>query len=128
MNNIITKIKQSFLDIKNKLTPKFILIDSKFETFLPNPKLRKIAYISMGSLFGFMFLIIFLGLLFSPLRRTEDAGLVLNKPKIILESPKPEATLTEKQKEILKLQTEISELKFPESILNIPVVESDLNF
>lgn len=121
---IILKVKT----IIEKVKPKLILIDQKVDTFLPNPKFKKIAYIGVGSLFGFMFLIIFLGLLLSPLRKTGDDGLLLNKPKIIVDSPRPEVNLTEKQKEILKLQTEINEVRFPESVLNIPIIESNLSF
>lgn len=123
------KIISSAKLLIEKVKPKLILIDQKVDTFLPNPKIKKIAYIALGSLFGFMFLIILLGILLSPFRQTgKNNDLVLNKPKIIVESPKPEINLTEKQKEILKLESEIKELKFPESILNIPTVESNLSF
>lgn len=122
------KIKLKVKTIIDKVKPKLILIDQKVDTFLPNPKFKKIAYIGVGSLVAVMFLIIFLGLLLSPLRKTGDNGLLLNKPKIIVDSPRPEVNLTEKQKEILKLQTEINEMKFPESVLNIPIIESNLSF
>lgn len=121
---IISAIKQ----LIEKVKPKLILLDQKVDTFLPNPKVKKIAYIAVGSLIGFMFLIILLGLFLSPLRKNQDNRLLLNKPKIIVDSPKPEVNLTEKQKEILKLQIEINEMKFPESVLNIPIIESNLSF
>lgn len=122
------KITSTVKTIIEKIKPKLVLFDQKVDTFLPNPKVKKIAYIGVGSLFGFMFLIILLGLLLSPFRKTQDNRLLLNKPKIVVDSPKPEVNLTEKQKEILKLQTEINEMNFPESLLNIPVIESNLSF
>lgn len=123
MEKITTTIKQFIEKVKPKLT----LIDQKVDTFLPNPKIKKIAYIAIGSLFGFMGLIILLGLLLSPFKnKRENNSLILNKPKIIIDSPKPEVVLSQTQKEILKLETEIKELKFPESILNIPQIEREL--
>lgn len=112
MNNLLAKIK-----------PRLITIDQKVTTFLPNPKLRKIVYIALGSMVGFMFLIIILGLLLSPFRKVDtNTGSVLNKPNIIVESPKPQLDLTENQKQILILGTEVKELNFPPTILNIPIL------
>lgn len=122
------KIATTIKTVVEKVKPKLILIDEKVNTFLPNPKIKKIAYIGLGSLFGFMFLIIVLGLLLSPLRNVnKDEGTVLKKTNIIVDSPKPQAELNENQKQILMLENEIKELKFPESILNIPVIESSLS-
>ncbi|MFZ3301504.1 MAG: hypothetical protein WA152_02205 [Microgenomates group bacterium] len=121
------KIKSTIKNIIEKIKPKLILFDEKVNTFLPNPKIKKIAYITVGSLFGFMFLIIILGLLLSPLRNnSRDEGTVLKKTNIIVDSPKPQIELNENQKQILMLENEIKELKFPESILNIPIIESNL--
>jgi hypothetical protein len=81
----------------------------------------------IGSLLGFMFLIIILGLLLSPLRESNnDEGTVLKKANIIVDSPKQQVELNENQKQILMIENEIKELKFPESILNIPIIESNL--
>lgn len=125
---MLEKIKTTFRTIIEKVKPKLILFDRKVDTFLPNPKIKRIAYIGLGSLFGFMFLIIVLGLLLSPLRNTQDnEGVVLKKTNIIVDSPKPQMELNENQKQILMLESEIKELKFPESILNIPVIESNLS-
>lgn len=122
------KITTTIKTVIEKVKPKLILIDEKVNTFLPNPKIKKMAYIGLGSLFGFMFLIIVLGLLLSPLRNVNrDEGTVLKKTNIIVDSPKPQAELNENQKQILMLEKEIKELKFPESILNIPVIESNLS-
>ena len=122
------KIKSTIKNIIDKIKPKLILFDEKVNTFLPNPKIKKIAYIAIGSLFGFMFLIIILGLLLSPLRNSNnDEGTVLKKTNIIVDSPKPQVELNENQKQILMLENEIKELKFPESILNIPVIENNLS-
>lgn len=123
----MNKIKEIVNNLKTKLTPKFLVLDSKFEKFMPNLKLRKIAYIAIGSLFGFMFLIIILGLLLSPLRNQPiDEGTILNKPNVIVSSPKPEVPLSDTEKLILNLETRIKEMRFPESILNIPVIEMDI--
>jgi hypothetical protein len=123
----MNKMKEIVNNLKTKLTPKFLVLDSKFEKFMPNSKLRKIAYIAIGSLFGFMFLIIILGLLLSPLRNQPiDDGIILNKPNVIVSSPKPEVPLSDTEKLILNLETRIKEMRFPESILNIPVIEMDI--
>ncbi len=122
------KIKTIIGTIIEKVKPKIILFDQKVDTFLPNPKIKKIAYIGLGSLFGFMFLIIVLGLLLSPMRNTKNTdGLTLKKTIITTDSPKPQMELNENQKQILILENEIKELRFPESILNIPVIESGLS-
>lgn len=125
---MLEKITTTIKTILEKVKPKLILIDEKVNTFLPNPKIKKIAYIAIGSLFGFMFLIIILGLLLSPMRKADNNETILNKTNIITDSPKPQAELNENQKQILLLENEIKELKFPESILNIPVIESNLSF
>lgn len=110
--------------VKNIIT----ILDTKISTLIPNPKTKKIFYITIGSLFGFMFLIIFLGLLLSPLRnQTKENNISLNKTKIIVSSPKPEEELSETQKQILNLETKIKEMRFPESILNIPTVERNIS-
>lgn len=122
------KVTTAFKTIIEKVKPKIILFDQKVDTFLPNPKIKKIAYIGLGSLFGFMFLIIILGLFLSPMRNVRNSdGLTLKKTNIIIDSPKPQMELNENQKQILMLESEIKELKFPESILNIPVIESNLS-
>lgn len=111
----------------NKAKPALTMMDAKIATLIPNPKLKKILYIGVGSLFGFMFLIIVLGLILSPLRNTtQTEETVLNKPKVIVSSPEPIEELTGKQREILDLEIKIKELRFPESILNIPMIESNL--
>lgn len=127
-DNMLEKIKTTIGTITEKVKPKVILFDQKVDTFLPNPKIKKIAYIGLGSLFGFMFLIIILGLLLSPMRNANNTeGLTLKKTNILIDSPKPQMELNENQKQILMLESEIKELKFPESILNIPVIENNLS-
>lgn len=119
------KITQLFSNLVSQIKPILTIIDEKINTLMPNLKLKKILYIGVGSLFGFMFLIILLGLLLSPLRNqgTSNSGIKLNRPSIINASPEPQKELTETQKEISKLETRIKELKFPESTLNMPVLE-----
>jgi len=105
-----------------------MILDTKVSTLVPNPKTKKIFYIAIGSLFGFMFLIIILGLILSPFRnQKQETGTTLNKPKIIVSSPKPQVELSDTEKVILDLETKIKELKFPESILNIPQIERNLS-
>ena len=104
------------------------ILDTKISTLIPNPKTKKIFYIAIGSLFGFMFLIITLGLILSPFRnQKQETGTTLNKPNIIVSSPKPQIELSDTEKIILDLETKIKELKFPESILNIPQIERNLS-
>lgn len=110
--------------VKNIIT----ILDTKISTLIPNPKTKKIFYIAIGSLFGFMFLIIILGLILSPFRnQKKETGTTLNKPDIIVSSPKPQIELSDTEKVILDLEIKIKELKFPESILNIPQIERNLS-
>jgi len=103
------------------------ILDTKISTLIPNPKNKKIFYITIGSLFGFMFLIIILGLILSPFRnQKQETDTALNKPNIIVSSPKPQSKLSETEKIILDLETKIKEMRFPESILNIPNLETDI--
>ncbi|EKE05676.1 MAG: hypothetical protein ACD_19C00182G0004 [uncultured bacterium] len=112
---------------KNFIVPKLVILDSKITTLIPNPRFKKILYICVGSLFGFVFLIIIIGIILSPFRKNDTStGLILNKPNIVTSSSIPQAELSDVQKEILNLETQIKELRFPESILNIPVIEKDL--
>ncbi len=111
----------------NYVKPTLIAIDTKINTLIPNPKLKKIAYIGMGSLFGFMFLIIIIGILVSPLRNTpSDNGIIIKKPNTIVSTPEPQKELNDTQKELLKLENEINDITFPESELNIPLIEREL--
>lgn len=127
MENKPNKLQETISNLKAKVLPKLTLIDSKFQTFMPNPKLRKLTYITMASLFSFMFLIIVLGLLLSPLKNTgNNTGITLNKPAITLNSPVPVAPLSAMQQKLLDLEIKIKNLVFPESILNTPVIETDL--
>lgn len=125
-------MKEKLIQLINKsintVKPILLTIDTKIVTLIPNPKIKKILYIGIGSLFGFMFLIILLGLLLSPFKKQEqDSGTILNKPNIVSTSPEAQKELTATEKEILNLETKIKELKFPESILNIPALETNLS-
>lgn len=121
MRNKIKKIIES-------VRPKLATLDLKFQSLIPNPKLRKVLYYGTGGLFGFMFLLIFLGLLLSPFRnKNSQNGFSLSKPKVEISSPLPKKELNENQKKILDLENKIKDLKFPESILTIPTIESDLH-
>lgn len=111
----------------NQIKPLLQKIDLKFQTLIPNPKLRKVLYYGVGGLFGFMFLLVFLGLLLSPLKNNNSDGFLLTKPKIENPSPAPQKELSETQKQILNLENKIKDLRFPESILTIPTIESDLH-
>jgi len=121
------KIIQKFNSLKQTLSPKLLVLDSKFQSLIPNPKLRKILYISVLGLFGFMFFLIILGLILMPFRKNAGTnGFSLTKPKIVIPSPSPTKELNETQKELLNLGNKIKDLKFPESILTIPVIESNI--
>lgn len=111
----------------NSVKPKLNSLDLKFQGLIPNPKLRKVFYYVVGGLFGFMFLLIFLGLLLFPFRNKNNPNsFSLTKPKIEISSPVPKKELNETQKKILDLENKIKDLKFPESILTIPTFESNL--
>lgn len=129
INEIKEKIKLFLSNLKVKITPKLLEFDTKFEKFMPNQKLRKIVYIATGSLFGFMLLIIILGIMFSPMRNAgQNTQSLFRKPNIVAESPKTQIELNENQKQILLLKGEIEKVTFPDSLINIPVIESKLSF
>lgn len=113
--------------MKNKIKTILATLDVKFQGLIPNPKLRKILYYSVGGLFGFMLLLILLGLLLSPLKKRGNSNdFPLIKPKVEVASPSPKKELNEAQKQILNLESKIKDLKFPESILTMPTIENNL--
>ena len=125
MNNIKSKLQSLF----EKLKPKLILLDEKFAKLITDSKLRKIMYFFVGGFLGFIVLIIIVGIITLPFRATNnnDGGLVLKRPNIVNSSPIPQKELNETQKNLLNLENRTKDLKFPESILNIPVIEKDLS-
>lgn len=121
-------MKNKINTIIESLKPKLNNLDLKFQGLIPNPKLRKVLYYGVGGLFGFIFLLILLGLLLSPFRKKNTSNdFSLTKPKIESGSPAPQKELNETQRQILNLENKIKDLKFPESILTIPTIESDLH-
>lgn len=119
--NIIQSTKQFLADL-------FLRLDNKIAVLIPNPKIKKVFYIGVGSLFSFMLLIVILGLLLSPLRRSTGPTTVINKPNIIInQSAKPAAELTENQKLINEYARVIRETNFPPNTLSVPVIERDLS-
>lgn len=125
MNNIKSKLQSLF----EKIKPKLILIDEKFAKLITDSKLRKIMYFFVGGFLGFIVLIIIVGIITLPFRATNNnnEGLVLKRPNIVNSSPIPQKELNETQKNLLNLENRTKDLKFPESILNIPVIEKDLS-
>jgi len=128
--NIINKpsIKSRFADLFKSIKPKLTQLDTKIETLVPNSKLRKVLYISLASLFGFMFFLILLGIVLSPFTTSDKSiGFTLNKPNIIAPSPVSETDMREDQRKLLEYRNLIKDLRFPESILTIPNIESKLS-
>jgi hypothetical protein len=125
---MINKIKSVIQSIINSVKLKLILLDEKFAKLITDSKLRKIMYFFVGGFLGFILLIIIVGIISLPFRKTSnrDDGLTLNKPNIINSSPVPQKELNETQKSLLNLENKIKDLKFPESILNIPVIEDNI--
>lgn len=122
-----TKLNQLFSKSVNQIKQLLQSLDLKFQNLIPNPKIRKVLYITVASLFGFMFFLILLGLILSPFsNRNNPGGFILNKPQIVVPSPISEVNRREDQKKLLELRNKIMDLKFPESILTIPAIESDL--
>lgn len=128
MNNIKIKINEIIQKILAVVKPKLVTIDTKINVLVPNPKMKRVLYITVGSLFGFMFLIIVLGLLLSPFKnKATDSETKINKPNIQNSSPEPQKELSDIQKQIMKLENDINNLTFPESTLNIPIIERGLS-
>lgn len=125
-NDYLNKLKTLLSGFILKIKPIFENFDSKFKTFMPNDKLRKVIYIAMASLFSIMFLIIVLGVLFSPIRNSNTEQSLFKKPVIVQESPKAEVVLSENQKQINEFKKEIDNLNFPDNRINIPLVELNL--
>ncbi len=125
MDNIKSKIQSLF----EKVKPKLILLDEKFAKLITDSKLRKIMYFFIGGFLGFIVLIIIVGIITLPFRVTNnnDGGLVLKRPNIVNSSPIPQKELNETQKSLLNLENRTKDLKFPESVLNIPVIEKNLS-
>ncbi len=126
INELLTKFKE-FIGLKVK--PNLLKIDAKIDLLIPNPKIKKVAYIAVSSIFGFMFLIIILGIIISPLRNKSQVSTTQRVKKTATSQPssKPQKELTDTEKEVLKLENKINEMTFPESLLNIPVIERDLS-
>jgi hypothetical protein len=122
------KIKSVIQSIINSVKPKLILLDEKFAKLITDSKLRKIMYFFVGGFLGFVVLIIIVGLISLPFRgnNVQSDNFIINKPKIINSSPVPQKELNETQKSLLNLENKIMDLKFPESILNIPVIENNI--
>ena len=129
VRNIMNNIKSKLQSLFEKLKPKLILLDEKFAKLITDSKLRKIMYFFVGGFLGFIVLIIIVGIITLPFRATNnnDGGLVLKRPNIVNSSPIPQKELNETQKNLLNLENRTKDLKFPESILNIPVIEKDLS-
>lgn len=125
MINLKSKIKE-FIE---KMKPKLVLLDEKFAKLITDTKLRKIMYFFVGGFLGFVVLIIIVGLVSLPFRgrNIQSDNFTINKPKISNSSPAPQKELNETQKSLLNLENRTKDLKFPESILNIPVVQSNIN-
>lgn len=119
------KINQFFV---NNIKPKLAIVDQKINALIPNPKTKKILYVALGSLFGFMFLIIILGILFSPLKNKNVATDTITKKTSVINTAAPASALplSETEQKLLDLETSIKSLRFPESILNVPMLEFDI--
>ncbi len=122
-------MKDIFEKAKQSLAIGLLSLDNKVTVLIPNPKIKKILYIGIGSLFSVMLIIIVLGLLLSPFRNNQQStDTILKKPNIVNSTtPEPQKELTAVEKEILNLETRIKVMTFPESKLNIPLIESNLS-
>lgn len=128
MNTNNNSVNQLISKSVNQIKPKLIVLDEKFTKLIPDPKLKKIIYYFGGGFLGLIFLILLFGIILLPFRNTQTfTGFLLNKPRVIVSSPVPQKELNETQKKLLNLENAIKDLKFPESILNIPMIEHDIN-
>jgi hypothetical protein len=125
---MIINLKLKIKEFVEKMKPKLVLLDEKFAKLITDSKLRKIMYFFVGGFLGFVVLIIIVGLISLPFRgnNVQSDNFIINKPKIINSSPVPQKELNETQKSLLNLENKTKDLKFPESILNIPVIENSI--
>ena len=113
-----------FINIVKK---KFEKLDERFTILIPNQKIRRALYIYSGVFLGLVLLILLIGIIFLPFKNEKiDDEFVLNKPAVIISSPVPSEELSNTDKKLLNIEGRINDLKFPESIINIPVIESDI--
>ncbi len=127
MNKIKSIVKMlSQRLINDSIKSKLIVFDQKFTKLIPDTKMRKITYYVVGGFLSFVVLIVLVGIITMPLSNTQRTEFFLNKPKINAASPIPQKELTDTQKNLLIIQGQIKNLKFPESIFNIPLIERDL--
>ena len=125
----MNKIKEIIEKVKATVKAVTPVIDERFKSFIPDDKLRKILYIVFASIAGLFGLIIILGILIAPLRKSSSGdGLTLNKTKVIQESPKPDEIKTENQKKIDAIKKKLNDIKFPESRITPPVVVTEIKF
>lgn len=122
------KISILILKIKEKLSPTLTKLDETFAGLIPNIKLRKLLYITIGGLFSILFLIIFIGIITLPFRQrlVDDQGFTLNKPVVKPVATPSSVEMNETQKELLRLENNIRDLNFPESKLTVPSVKLDI--
>lgn len=125
----MNKIKEIIEKVKSVVKAIFPLVDERFKSLVPDDKLRKIFYITLVSIIGLFGLIIILGILVAPLRKgSGENGLVLNKTRVIQESPKAEVIKTENQRKIETIKKKLNDIKFPESRITPPVVVTEIKF
>ncbi len=111
----------------NMVKQKFEKLDERFTILIPNQKIRRALYIYSGVFLGLVLLILLIGIIFLPFKNEKiDDEFVLNKPAVIISSPVPSEELSNTDKKLLNIEGRINDLKFPESIINIPVIESDI--
>jgi len=111
------------------IKPQLLNLDKKVDSLIPNSKTKKILYITIGSLFGFMFLIILIGTILSPLK-VDDKKVTLptNRPQAFKpNNPEPTKVPGKTEIELGELEDKIIKMTFPESSLNIPTIEKELS-
>lgn len=117
------KIKLFSMD---KIKQIYQKIDSKLEILIPNKLLRKILIITVVSFIVIFLLLFILGLIFSVSRPKDQGGFTLNKPNIIQSSPAPSEAKTKIQLLLVDLKNQVDDLKFPDSYLTQPTIETKI--
>jgi hypothetical protein len=110
----------------NPLKKMYQTIDSKMEKLIPNKLMRKVLIITIVAFIAIFIFLFILGIILTATRTKAPEGFILNKPVIVQNSPEPEIPDTPTGAVLGELREIINDLKFPDSLLTKPVIETKI--